>query len=70
VTIDAFGPIYGLEMGCGLTKGACCGIDMTKVLVEPIGRVSVIIVLDWYRGKGHRALCRAVSQGQALDVRR
>ncbi|MER3424757.1 MAG: hypothetical protein C4293_17605 [Nitrospiraceae bacterium] len=33
------------------------GIDMTKVLVEPIGWVSVVIVLDWYTKKivGHSA---------------
>jgi len=33
------------------------GIDITKVLVEPIGWVSVVLVLDWYTKKmvGHYA---------------
>ena len=31
------------------------GIDMTKVLVEPIGWIYVVVVLDWYTKKivGH-----------------
>ena len=33
------------------------GLDMTKVLVEPMGWVYVVIVLDWYTKKivGHYA---------------
>jgi hypothetical protein len=33
------------------------GIDMTKVMVEPLGWVNVVIVLDWYAEKivGHYA---------------
>ncbi len=36
------------------------GIDMTKVMVEPISWVYVVIVLDWYTKKivGHYAASR------------
>jgi putative transposase len=48
------------------------GIDMTKVLVEGVGWVSIVIVLDWYTKAvvGHQAGLRCAAQHwlEALDM--